>query len=91
MCAYIYITQAVHSHSRSSPLSLSRERGVSSSSGVGAAGAKTNLFGGSKIRECCLLVLNSVNSTPQWIRQPELRDMHDGSGSSSEEDAWLAC
>ena len=22
-------------------------------------------------RECCLLVLNSVTSTPQWIRQPE--------------------
>jgi hypothetical protein len=21
--------------------------------------------------ECCLLVLNSVTSTPQWIRQPE--------------------
>ena len=23
------------------------------------------------VRECCLLVLNSVTSTPQWIRQPE--------------------
>jgi hypothetical protein len=22
-------------------------------------------------RVCCLLVLNSVTSTPQWIRQPE--------------------
>ncbi len=22
-------------------------------------------------RECCLLVLDSVTSTPQWIRQPE--------------------
>ena len=29
-------------------------------------------------RECCLLVLNSVTSTPQWIRQPEPRDVvHD--------------
>jgi hypothetical protein len=25
----------------------------------------------------CLLVLNSVTCTPQWIRQPEPRDMHD--------------
>jgi hypothetical protein len=24
-----------------------------------------------KERECCLLVLNSVTATPQWIRQPE--------------------
>ncbi len=23
------------------------------------------------LRECCLLVLNAVTSTPQWIRQPE--------------------
>ena len=22
-------------------------------------------------RECCLLVLNAVTSTPQWIRQPK--------------------
>ncbi len=28
-------------------------------------------------RESCLLVLNAVTSTPQWIRQPEPRDMHD--------------
>jgi hypothetical protein len=29
-------------------------------------------------RECCLLVLNSVTSTPQWIRQQlEPHDMHD--------------
>jgi hypothetical protein len=28
-------------------------------------------------RVCCLLVLNSVTSTLQWIRQPEPRDMHD--------------
>jgi len=26
---------------------------------------------------CCLLVLISVTSTPQWTRQPEPRDMHD--------------
>jgi hypothetical protein len=26
---------------------------------------------------CCLLVLNSVTSTPQWIRQSDQRDMHD--------------
>ena len=26
-------------------------------------------------REFCLLVLNSVTSTPQWIRQPKLRDV----------------
>jgi hypothetical protein len=24
---------------------------------------------------CCLLVLNSVTSTPQWIRQPKPRDV----------------
>jgi hypothetical protein len=29
-------------------------------------------------RDCCLLVLNSVTSTPQWIRQPKPRDVvHD--------------
>jgi hypothetical protein len=29
-------------------------------------------------RVCCLLVLNSVTSTPQWIRQPKPRDVvHD--------------
>jgi hypothetical protein len=28
-------------------------------------------------RECCSLVLNSATSTPRWIRQPGLRDMHD--------------
>jgi hypothetical protein len=28
--------------------------------------------------ECCLLVLDSVTSTPQWIRQPKPRDcVHD--------------
>ena len=27
-----------------------------------------------KERESCLLVLNSVTSTPQWIRQPKPRD-----------------
>jgi hypothetical protein len=26
---------------------------------------------------CCLLVLDSVTSTPQWIHQPEPRDVHD--------------
>jgi hypothetical protein len=26
-------------------------------------------------RECCLLVLDSVTSTPQWIRQPKPRDV----------------
>jgi hypothetical protein len=26
------------------------------------------------LRVCCLLVLDSVTSTPQWIRQPKLRD-----------------
>ena len=26
---------------------------------------------------CCLLVLDSVTSTPQWIRQPKPRDVHD--------------
>jgi hypothetical protein len=30
-------------------------------------------------RVCCLLVLNSVTSTPQWIRQPEAAwDMKNG-------------
>jgi hypothetical protein len=29
-------------------------------------------------RECCLLVLDSVTSTPMWIRQPKPRDVvHD--------------
>jgi len=28
-------------------------------------------------RVCCLLVLDSVTSTPQWIRQPKPRDVHD--------------
>ena len=28
-------------------------------------------MGGFAKRECCLLVLNSVTPTPQWIRQPE--------------------
>jgi hypothetical protein len=27
------------------------------------------------MRECCLLVLDSVTSTPQWIRQPKPRDV----------------
>ena len=27
---------------------------------------------------CCLLVLDSVTSTPQWIRQPKLRDPKNG-------------
>jgi len=26
---------------------------------------------GERVCVCCLLVLNSVTSTPQWIRQPE--------------------
>ena len=26
-------------------------------------------------RVCCLLVLDSVTSTPQWIRQPKPRDV----------------
>ena len=30
-----------------------------------------------RARECCLLVLNSVTSPPQWICKPEPRDMHD--------------
>jgi len=31
-----------------------------------------------RVRVCCLLVLDSVTSTPQWIRQPEPRDvLHD--------------
>ena len=30
-----------------------------------------------RARVCCLLVLDSVTSTPQWTRQPESRDMHD--------------
>jgi hypothetical protein len=25
---------------------------------------------------CCLLVLNSVTSTPQWIRKPQSRYIH---------------
>jgi len=33
-------------------------------------------FIGLELRECRLLVLNSVPSTPQWIRQPKPRDMH---------------
>jgi hypothetical protein len=33
-------------------------------------GSGTPRFGGGAI-ECCLLVLNSVTATPQWIRQPE--------------------
>jgi hypothetical protein len=28
-------------------------------------------------RECCLLVLDSVTSTPEWIGQPKPRDVHD--------------
>jgi hypothetical protein len=31
----------------------------------------SQLSGNERERECCLLVLNSVTSTPQWIRQPE--------------------
>ena len=30
---------------------------------------------GLKERESCLLVLNSVTSKPQWIRQPKPRDV----------------
>jgi hypothetical protein len=34
-------------------------------------------FSTTKKKRCCLLVLNSVTSPPQWIRQPQLREMHD--------------
>jgi hypothetical protein len=31
-----------------------------------------------RVRSCCLLVLDSVTSSPQWIRQPKPRDdVHD--------------
>ena len=35
-----------------------------------------NAMGGFRERVCCLLVIDSVTSTPQWMRQPEPRDVH---------------
>ena len=35
-----------------------------------------NATGGFRERVCCLLVIDSVTSTPQWMRQPEPRDVH---------------
>jgi hypothetical protein len=40
--------------------------------------------GSSGERVCCLLVLNSVTSTPQWIRQPKPRDAPSSSGGEEE-------
>ena len=38
------------------------------------------------MRVCCLLVLNSVTSTPQWIRQPEAAWLcYDDNGAREEE------
>ena len=37
----------------------------------GARGKGERILLRERERECCLLVLNSVTSTPQWIRQPE--------------------
>jgi hypothetical protein len=36
---------------------------------------------------CWLLVLNSVTSTPQWIRKPEPRDMHGRQMQSESDDS----
>jgi len=33
---------------------------------------------------CCLLELNSVTSTPQWIRLPKQRDVKEGEGEEGE-------
>ena len=54
---------------------LGFERGVGYNPRVTFDGKVRNL---GPERECCLLVLDSVTSSPQWIRQPKPRDVvHD--------------
>ena len=43
--------------------------------GCGTCEAQSSLQALRRERECCLLVLNSVTSTPQWIHQPEAASM----------------
>ncbi len=42
-------------------------------------------------RECCLLVLNSVTSTPQWIRQPEAAWLETNRGGTERTAYNAAC
>jgi hypothetical protein len=48
-----------------------RKRRESTSRRAKLVDTRTKLSSADPERVCCLLVLNSVTSTPQWIRQPE--------------------
>jgi hypothetical protein len=55
--------------SRRSPLCHSHEK--TNRRGARTRARATSLPHAIRERVCCLLVLNSVTSTPQWIRQPK--------------------